>query len=247
MRVLRGDCPLAGFGAESHAFLPAALPLLYFVLMQILVIDAALAGCQAAVVYNDSVLAARYAEGRQGQSAQLAGMVQAVLAIESPNLIAVTLGPGSFSGIRAALSLAHGVGLALGIPVIGVTVGEAFSEAFIEAGPPIAGRQLWCAITSRRGRVFLERDGVAESFLLNTLPRPRQPVVLAGDAAMVVAASLAAQGADVMLTTARIPRPRNIADAARRRHLGILPPRASQPVYVDAPEVSRARPPGLVP
>ena len=209
--------------------------------MQILVIDAALAGCQAAVVRDGAVLSVLHQAGSRGQSSRLADMVRTVLvqsqAGETLSWIAVTLGPGSFTGIRSALSLAHGLGLALDVPVIGVTVGEALSQA----APFETGRKLWCVTASRRNRVFLERDGVAVSLPMEFLPLPEYPVAIAGDAAIPVAVSLAARSADVMLTAARLPSPGQIASASWLRKRGDLPPRASQPFYVDAPEVSQPR------
>ena len=43
--------------------------------------------------------------------------------------VAAVVGPGGFTGIRAALALAEGIGLGAGIPVIGVTTGEALAAA----------------------------------------------------------------------------------------------------------------------
>jgi tRNA threonylcarbamoyl adenosine modification protein YeaZ len=148
------------------------------------------------------------------------------------DLIAVTVGPGSFTGIRAGLALAHGIALAAGVPLVGVSVGEALADAF----PHLGRRALWCAIDSRRGRIFLERDGVVAAMATDDLPRPEGPVAVAGDAAPAVAARLAARDVDVMLTDARLPMARHIAMVAQRRAAGELPPRAAQPLYVDPPE-----------
>src|ERR1700712_2200972 len=142
--------------------------------MRILALDAALARCSAAVVIDDAVVASRasHADAQlRGQTAQLPGMAEAVLAeagvaSTSLDLVAVTVGPGSFTGIRAGLALAHGIALAAGIPVIGVTVGEALAEAL----PHLGGRVLWSAVHGRSGRVFLECDGRIESFALSALP-----------------------------------------------------------------------------
>lgn len=213
----------------------------------ILALDSALARCSAAVVRDDQVLAEKQETVQRGQAARLSGMVEMVLhaaglAVADLHLIAVTVGPGSFTGIRAGLALAHGLALAAGRPLVGVSVGEAFAEAL----PSLTDRVLWSAIDSRRGRIFLDRNGETVACLLGAVPDPTGPVALAGDAAAEVAARLAARGHDVMLTNARLPAPLAIARAARRRANGELPPRPAQPLYVDPPEV-RLPPGGLRP
>jgi tRNA threonylcarbamoyl adenosine modification protein YeaZ len=205
--------------------------------MLILALDSALARCSAGLVRDDTLLAARQQEAGRGQAALLPVMAQVVLdeagvAATALDLVAVTVGPGSFTGIRAGLALGHGLALGAGVPVIGVTVGEALADAL----PFLGIRQLWSTIDSRRGRIFLERDGTVVACALDALPEPQGPVAVAGDAAVAVAARLAARNADVMLTDARLPLVRHVAMVAARRHAGSLPPRAAQPLYVDPPE-----------
>jgi tRNA threonylcarbamoyladenosine biosynthesis protein TsaB len=209
--------------------------------MRILVLDSALARCTAALVVDDVVVASRSEMRRQGQEAVLPVMARDVLAqasrapeetSPSVDLVAVTVGPGSFTGIRAGLAFAHGIGLALGVPVIGVTVGEAIADAF----PHLGDRVLWTVTNSRRGHIFLERDGDTISLNQEALPLPPGKVAVAGGAALLIAARLAAGGVNVMLTDARFALPRHIAQVATRRHAGVLPPRAAQPLYVDPPE-----------
>ena len=204
----------------------------------ILALDAALSGCSAGVVGPDGVLAERRADGARGQVAALAGMAQAVLteAAVMPTqlaMVAVTIGPGSFTGIRAAVSLAHGIGLAAGVPVVGVTVGEALRVAD-------NGRAQWVAVDQRRGRVFLDCGGTVATVALDALPDPGGPVSVAGDAAVAVAAALATRGADVLLLPGRMPTPSDVADAARRRTAAGADARAVQPLYVDPPEARPA-------
>ncbi len=211
--------------------------------MRILVLDSALARCTAAVVVDEVVVAARSEARQQGQEAVLPAMARDVLdsrrgadGATGLDLVVVTVGPGSFTGIRAGLALAHGIGLALDIPVVGVTVGEAIADAF----PHLGERELWVVTDSRRGHVFLERGGDVASLALDAVPMPAGKVAIAGNAAARVAARLAAGGANVMLTDARFPLPRHLALVAARRHAGTIPPRPPQPLYVDPPE---ARPP----
>jgi tRNA threonylcarbamoyl adenosine modification protein YeaZ len=204
--------------------------------MRVLVLDSALARCSAAVVVDDTVAASRADTRKQGQEAILPVMARDVIAEAGGavgiDLVAVTVGPGSFTGIRAGLALAHGIGLGLGLPVVGVTVGEAIADAF----PHLGDRVLWTVTDSRRGHIFLERDGEIVSLADEALPNPAGKVAVAGGAAPRVAARLAARGVNVMLTDARFAMARHIALVAERRHAGRLTPRAAQPLYVDPPE-----------
>lgn len=205
--------------------------------MRILALDAALARCAAAIVVDREVLAARQADATQGHAALLPVMAkdvlaQAAMAATSLDLVAVTVGPGSFTGIRAGLALAHGIAVAAGVPVVGVTVGEALADSL----PFLGERHLWIAIDSRRGRVFLEQGDTVSAARLDALPMPAGKVAVAGDAAAQVAARLAARDADVMLTDARLPLARHVAVVAERRIGGKLRPLPAQPLYVDPPE-----------
>ena len=115
--------------------------------MRVLILDSALGRCAAAIVTDGTVVASRVEDRRQRHEELLPMMAQAVLAEASGpiTLIGVTIGPGSFTGIRAGLALAHGIGLAAGVPVIGVTVGEAIARAL----PDLGARTLWTAAPSR--------------------------------------------------------------------------------------------------
>ncbi len=203
--------------------------------MRILALDAALARCSVALVENGVVLASRMAASGRGQQAVLAVMVADILAETTPgdafDAVAVTIGPGSFTGLRSAMSLAHGLG-ATGCPVIGVTVAEALAEAV----GPTDGRALWIAIDSRRGRVFLDIGGLVRPVQLDDLPTPSGKISVAGDAAIAVAAMLSERGCDVCLTDALLPDAVHVAAVGLRRLSGALPPLEAMPLYVDAPE-----------
>lgn len=203
--------------------------------MLILALDAALARCSVALVEDGKTIASRMAAVSRGQQSVLASMAADVLtalpAEGRLDAVAVTVGPGSFTGLRSAIALAHG--LAAGIcPTIGVTVAEALAQDV----PDLAPRALWVAIDNRRGRVFLSIDGNVVPVQLAALPPPQEPVAIAGDAAVAVAAALAARGHDVRLTDARLPLAASVAAVARLRLIGALPPLAAMPLYIDAPE-----------
>jgi len=202
--------------------------------LTILAIDAA--GPRAGLVLLDTageVLAKKFVAGRPGLIETLPVLLRDALAEAgaAPDLVAVTIGPGSFTGLRTAIALAQGFAAASSVPLVGVTVDEAFAEAF-----PGLQRPLWVAIRARKGRIFLIRDAVAAGFADEDVPRIRGPVALAGDAANEVAARLAAAGADAMLTNARMIDPVWVARAALKRQNAGLPARAVLPVYVDPPE-----------
>lgn len=207
--------------------------------MLILGLDASLARCSAAVLADGVVRAEACEDGGRGTAAALPAMARDVLRAAGLraaclDAVAVTVGPGSFTGLRTALALAHGIALGAGRPVLGVLVAEALAE---EAGPQSEGRTLWVAIDSRRGRVFLHRGcAPAESVALDDLPRPPGPVAIAGDAAVAVAARLAARGDDALLTEIRLPLARHVAAVGARRLTGRLAPLPAQPLYVDPPE-----------
>src|SRR5690606_16887620 len=64
--------------------------------------------------------------------------------------VAVTTGPGSSAGVRIGLSAARGLGLALGVPVVGVGTLEALSLA----APP--GTAHAVLVDARRGEAYLQ-------------------------------------------------------------------------------------------
>ncbi|MFO1131676.1 MAG: tRNA (adenosine(37)-N6)-threonylcarbamoyltransferase complex dimerization subunit type 1 TsaB [Hyphomicrobiales bacterium] len=95
--------------------------------MKILSLDTTMAGCSAAIVDTDSALplAADFAAMERGHAEALPPMVAKVvktsgLALSEIDRIAVTTGPGTFTGVRIGLAFARGLGLARNIPVVGI-------------------------------------------------------------------------------------------------------------------------------
>ena len=158
--------------------------------------------------------------------------------------VAVTIGPGSFTGLRTSIALAQGYAAAAGLPLWGVSVAEAYHVPF-----PQLHRPLWVVVRARRGRVFLLRDGAAEAFADEDVPATRASIALSGDGANDIAARLAARGVDVLLTNAKAIDPVWVARAAMAQLAAGLPPQPAQPLYVDPPEAklpaAGLRPPPL--
>nr|WP_294524981.1 tRNA (adenosine(37)-N6)-threonylcarbamoyltransferase complex dimerization subunit type 1 TsaB [uncultured Rhodopila sp.] len=205
--------------------------------MRILALDSAVSRCSATIVADGEVVFGRQQDLERGHASVLAVMArdclrESGLRAADMDLIAVTVGPGSFTGIRGGIALAQGIAVAAHRPVVGVTVGEALADAL----PHVGGRRVWCAIPSRRGRIFLETGDSVLSLPIGELPDPGEPIAVAGGAAPEVAARLAARGVNVMLTDARLPAGRHIAVVAERRFRETIRPLPAEPLYVDAPE-----------
>lgn len=111
--------------------------------MKLLVIDCSARLCAACVhdAEADRELGRAVLDLGRGHAEHLAGVVGDAMraaGVEFSNLgaIAVSVGPGSFTGVRVGVSAARGYALALSIPAIGVTTLEALAaEARDRAGP----------------------------------------------------------------------------------------------------------------
>ena len=215
--------------------------------MRILALDGSLARASAALWADGEVLAHRAVAGDRVQPTALPPMAEALLrAGAAPDAVAVVVGPGSFTGLRSAIALAEGIALGLGIPVIGVTTGEALAAALPEALRE--GAETWAVVDTRRGRMALERiapGGLVaappELYAEAELPAPSGPVALAGDAAPLAAARLLARGFDAVLTDSRLPDAGAAARVAALRLAGAIPPLGSAPLYAEPPAVRLPR------
>jgi tRNA threonylcarbamoyladenosine biosynthesis protein TsaB len=221
-------------------------------MVSVLAFDTAGNGCSAAVLRDGEIAAHRFAAMARGQSEQLLPMVETVLdeaglAIAALDLIAVTVGPGAFTGLRIGIAAARGLALASGVPALGVT-----SFAAVAAQVPRqarAGRALVVALDSRRSEFYLQAfdsDGVplgegalvAPAELPGWVPSGR--LLLAGDAAPEVAAALAACRPEVALGS-------GIADAADIARLAAsawrpgLRPAPPRPLYLRPPDTTAPR------
>jgi len=106
--------------------------------VRVLALDTCLAACSVAVLDGDRIAAAACEVMERGHQERLAPLVRdtmahAALAFSDLDRIAVTLGPGSFTGLRVGLAFAKGLGLALGRPVIGLGCLEVLAGPFSAA------------------------------------------------------------------------------------------------------------------
>ncbi|HEX3499131.1 MAG TPA: tRNA (adenosine(37)-N6)-threonylcarbamoyltransferase complex dimerization subunit type 1 TsaB [Stellaceae bacterium] len=224
--------------------------------MTILALDTSGAACSVALRDQAGrLLAHRFEALQRGHAERLMPMLreameEAAVDFAGLALIAVTTGPGSFTGIRVGLAAARGLALASGLPILGVTAFEALAAAV----PPAErhGRALLVAIDSRRGDFFIQSfagDGsplsAPEAVPAEELAAavPAGDVLLAGDGAVRAATVLAAAGHAALLTSAAGP-PDAAAVAAvalARWHPGERP-MPPLPLYLRAPDVTLPAP-----
>lgn len=97
--------------------------------MLLLAFDTTANGVSVALHDGIDVIIKKYVEMMRGQGEALIPMIAEIMGNANRQMkelthIAVSLGPGSFTGVRVGLAAARGLGLALGIPVHGVTTFE---------------------------------------------------------------------------------------------------------------------------
>ncbi len=114
-----------------------------------LAIDTSAHLCAAAVhdLATDAILAEASEDIGRGHAERLMDVISGVLAaagVEYSGLsrVIVTVGPGSFTGVRVGLATARGIALGLGVDVCGVSVLEAAAEAARQSPQWMAGRPL---------------------------------------------------------------------------------------------------------
>jgi tRNA threonylcarbamoyladenosine biosynthesis protein TsaB len=130
--------------------------------MIVLALDTAQNACSVAILNGDRVLASSSEPMPRGHQERLAPMAAEVmraagLGFDRLDRIGVTVGPGSFTGLRVGLAFAKAMALALDIPCIGVGTLDALAAG--EPGLVVA------AIDAKRDQVYLQifKDGEAVS------------------------------------------------------------------------------------
>lgn len=173
------------------------------------------------------------ARGHQERLAPLVAevMAQAGVAFHQLERVGVTIGPGSFTGLRVGLAFAKGLGAALSIPVIGVGVLEALAQ-------PLSGTVL-SVLDAKRDQVYLQAfaDGVAVS-APDALPPGTAAARLAelagaGDVTLVGSGAALLAGT---LPNATVVAADHADPAAVARIAAVRPPVPPRPLYLRAPD-----------
>lgn len=125
----------------------------------VLGLDTSTTACSVALVVGGDVVAHRFEEMSRGQAERLNPMIAEVMAeagrgFNELDLIAVSTGPGAFTGLRIGLVCARALALATGLPVAGVTTFAALARAVPD--DERAGRALAVCVNARRRDVFMQ-------------------------------------------------------------------------------------------
>ena len=214
----------------------------------VLAFDCAVTGLAVAVTRDGAVLAGHRAEGRE-QAATLMPAIAATLekagaARRELELIAVTVGPGSFTGVRVGLAAARGLAVALGVPLAGIT-----TTATLLAQAEASDRIVVAAIDTHLGDWFCAiGEGDQAPFLAATEALADRlagrPCRVVGPQADVLAPKLAQAVAQFALPDAAIIARLALADGVegwreRNRAKGLPRPLYLRGVNITLPDGAR--------
>lgn len=228
--------------------------------MRLLAFDTASDSCSAAVWADGGVVARDRVAMARGHAEALMPMIlrvleQAAAGFSDLDGLAVTVGPGSFTGLRTGLAAARGLALACGRPLMGVTTLEtvAYSARATKPDSELPGGCL-VALDTRRADLYVQlfpsRDGVraapaALSPEAAVALLPVGPVLLAGNGIARMAEPLARRLAetgtvDPVAPGDGCPDAVDVAALAARRWAAQGPEsdRPPAPLYVHPPQAS---------
>jgi tRNA threonylcarbamoyladenosine biosynthesis protein TsaB len=217
----------------------------------LLAIDSAGSACSVAVALGDTIVCSERIETRYGQAEVLipmvdAAMTKAGLPPAALDAVVATVGPGSFTGIRVGLSAAHGIALATGARLVGVSSFETVAANLM--WPDRSDLQfMLIALESRREDIYVQLFDRGR----NPVGRPAAvmparlgeavkavgtgPLLIAGDAAQRTA-SVFSRCVETLLLENSAP------DAVGALRAGL---RRSRSGAIDAPRPLYLRPPDV--
>ncbi len=222
--------------------------------MTVLAIDTCLGALSVAIHRGDAttpLLAELYEERATGHAERLIpaiaeAMSAAGLAFTDLSRLAVTLGPGTFTGVRTGVAAARAIRLATGLEVVGVSSLAVMAERIFATRPlsPI-DRPVLIAVDARRGQLYVQ------VFPTSALTGTTQPIEVTAEAALALctqpaitiagsgarpiadAASAAGLSCDIEVMAEHLqPRAGDLARLARR----LTPIRDILPLYLRPPD-----------
>lgn len=125
--------------------------------MKILAVDTATGSCSVAVAVDGELLAEITLVRNETHSRHLTGLIRQVVQVAGVTLseidgLAVTRGPGSFTGLRIGISTIKGLAAASGRPLVGISSLETLAQQGSAGEHPVCSM-----IDARRGEVYVAR------------------------------------------------------------------------------------------
>jgi tRNA threonylcarbamoyladenosine biosynthesis protein TsaB len=210
----------------------------------ILAIDTSFGPVGAALATLDgAIVASAEADNPPGRQAEtlpplVAEMfASAGVAFKQLDRIAVTVGPGAFTGVRVGLAFAKGVRLATGASILGVTTLECLAAQAVRTEP---GRSVGVAVDAKRGELYVQAFNAAVE------PLSKAAVMLTGDAVdlfrRVLFEPTALTGSGAEMVVAMIERKAMIVDVGRidTKLMAVRASRADPVRYPATPAYLRA-------
>ena len=174
--------------------------------MILLAIETATTVCGVALLRDGVVVADQWIDERSAHAEKLFGLTDSVLRCAGVDLrdldaLAVSIGPGSFTGLRIGLSAAKGFHLALGKPVIAVPTLRALAHRCVPALAEEGGHIL-AVLDARRDEAYCQTFSVANGTMTATgdadartvaeivRALPTGTILVTGDARQKIAAGL---------------------------------------------------------
>lgn len=167
--------------------------------MLLLAVDTTTAVCSVALARPDQLVAEVTTNIARTHSQRLLPLIDLLLretshSIGDVDVLAVSRGPGSFTGLRIGLATVRGLALALNIPVAGVSTLKVLAHGAAVCGlvcPVLNARrqQVYTALYRVDGgepEVVLQEQAMTVPGLLAELKRWQQPVWFCGDGAELV-------------------------------------------------------------
>lgn len=160
--------------------------------MRLLAIDTATPACSVALFDDERLIAGDHAVIERGHAERLVPMIAALPDRGRADRICVSLGPGSFTGVRIGLATARALGLAWGAEVLGYpTLALVAAMARTGAAVPVS-----VAMTGGHGEWFVQdftADGLPAGEVASLPPAQAEagataPLVAGDRAAELVAA-----------------------------------------------------------
>jgi tRNA threonylcarbamoyladenosine biosynthesis protein TsaB len=198
------------------------------------------------------VLAAESLALRHGHAEALFAMIERVmaeagLAPAQLDAVAAAIGPGGFTGIRVGLAAAHGIALAIGARLVGISSFAAVAAQVASTAHP-ACESLLVALDSRRADLYVQLfagDAASplaapQALLAGQLPlyvarRDLRSLLIAGDAAEAASAALGGRSAVVADSA---PAAQGVATAALLQLRAGATAGPVRPLYLRPPDVT---------